>query len=40
MSLADEDSNSILADNARRAIQVNESMQVMQAMSSILIVGQ
>ena len=32
VTLADEDSNSILADNARRAIQVNESMQVMQAM--------
>ena len=29
MTLADEDTNSILADNAKRAIQGNEVMQVM-----------
>ena len=30
MTLADEDTNSILANNAERAIQGNEAMQVMQ----------
>ena len=30
VTLADEDSNSILTDNAKRAIQGNEAMQVMQ----------
>ena len=29
VTLADEDTNSILADNANRAIQGNEAMQVM-----------
>ena len=29
VTLADEDTNSILADNAKRAIQGNEAMQVM-----------
>ena len=29
VTLADEDTKSILADNARRAIQGNEAMQVM-----------
>ena len=29
MTLADEDTNSILADNAKGAIQGNEAMQVM-----------
>ena len=29
LTLADEDTNSILADNAKRAIQGNEAMQVM-----------
>ena len=28
MTLADEDTNSILADNAKRAIQGNEAMRV------------
>ena len=35
MTLADEDTNSILADNARRAIQGNEAMQVMQVMQAM-----
>ena len=30
VTLADEDTNSILTDNAKRAIQGNEAMQVMQ----------
>ena len=39
MTLADEDTNSILADNAKRAIQGNEAMrwsnlQLMQVVSS------
>ena len=29
VTLADEDTNSILADNAKREIQSNEAMQVM-----------
>ena len=29
VTLADEDANSILADNAKRAIQGNEAMQIM-----------
>ena len=29
VTLADEDTNSILIDNAKRAIQGNEAMQVM-----------
>ena len=32
VTLADEDTNSILTDNAKRAIQGNEAMQVMQVM--------
>ena len=35
VTLADEDTNSILADNARRAIQGNEAMQVMQVMQAM-----
>ena len=31
MTLADEDTKSKLTDNAKRAIQGNEAMQVMQA---------
>ena len=34
MTLADEDTISILADNAKRAIQGNEAMQVMQTYAS------
>ena len=30
VTLADEDTNSILTDNAKRAIQDNEAMQAMQ----------
>ena len=30
MTLADEDTNSMLTDNAKRVIQGNEAMQVMQ----------
>ena len=30
VTLADEDTNSILTDNAKRSIQGNEAMQVMQ----------
>ena len=34
VTLADEDTNSILADNAKRAIQGNEAMQVMWTYAS------
>ena len=34
VTLADEDTNSILADNAKGAIQGNETMLVMQANAS------
>ena len=34
MTLADEDTNSILADNAKREIQGNEAMQVMKTNAS------
>ena len=34
VTLADEDTNSILADNAKIAIQGNEAMQVMQTNAS------
>ena len=34
MTLADEDTNSILTDNAKRAIQGNEAMQVIQTNAS------
>ena len=32
VTLADEDTNSILTDNAKRAIQGNEAMQAMQTV--------
>ena len=35
VTLADEDTNSILTDNAKRAIQGNEAMQVMQTGDQI-----
>ena len=34
VTLADEDTNSILTDNAKRAIQGNETMQVMKTNAS------
>ena len=34
MTLADEDTNSILADNAKGAIQGNEAMQVMKTYTN------
>ena len=34
VTLADEDTNSILTDNAKRAIQGNEAMQVMKTNAS------
>ena len=34
VTLADEDTNSILADNAKRAIQGNEALQVMKNNAS------
>ena len=34
MTLADEDTNSILADNANRAIQVNVAMQITQSCTN------
>ena len=34
VTLADEDTNSILADNAQRACQGNEAMQVMKTNAS------
>ena len=35
VTLADEDTNSKLTDNAKRAIQGNEAMQVMQVMQAM-----
>ena len=37
MTLADEDTNLILTDNANRAIQSNEAMQVMQTVINALL---
>ena len=35
VTLSDEDTNSKLTDNAKRAIQGNEAMQVMQVMQAM-----